>query len=145
MMNADLLTIRMQLWNKRTLHIPGRTLAILLLFTILVTPALLNPEQIPLPTCYFKRLTGHSCPTCGLTHAFHETSHFQFESAFQHHPFGPLLYIGLFLLLLKFLYEAFTGNKIEVKISSRVRKILILFVVIGWFGYWLVRFIQEIP
>jgi hypothetical protein len=48
-------------------------------------------------------------------------------------------------LLLKFLYEAFTGNKIEVKISSRVRKILILFVVIGWFGYWLVRFIQEIP
>lgn len=145
MMNAELLNIRMQLWNKKTLHIPGRILAMILLFTILVTPALLKPEQIPLPTCYFKSLTGYSCPTCGLTHAFYDTSHFQFESAFQHHLFGPILYLFLFTVLLKLLFEAITGNKIRKRISSRLRKGLILITVIGWFGYWLVRFIQEIP
>ena len=144
-MNADLLNIRMPLWNKKTLHIQGRILAIVLLFTILVTPVLLKPEQIPLPTCYFKRLTGHSCPTCGLTHAFYDTAHFQFKSAFQHHMFGPIIYFILFMVLLKLLFETITGNYIRIRISSRLRKTLILIGIIGWLGYWLVRFIQEIP
>ena len=114
------------------------------LFVLLVTPALLKPEQIPLPTCYFKQLTGHSCPTCGITHAFYETAHLRLGTAFQHHLMGPLLYFALFILLLKLVFEFFSGKRIAIRISVRLRKMQVYFTLFVWFGYWVVRFIGEL-
>jgi len=143
-MNTNLLTIRMQLWRNRFLYIPGRMLAIFILLIILVTPALLNPEQIPLPNCYFKSITGYSCPTCGLTHAFHEISHLNLKSSFSHHLFGPVLYVLMLLLLVKLTVESTTGINMGIKVSSRVKKWTIFLFALCWMSFWLVRFILEL-
>jgi hypothetical protein len=47
-------------------------------------------------------------------------------------------------LFLHLVYESVTGKNIILKISSQVRKLMILSLVIVWFGYWLVRFIMEL-
>ena len=144
MILTELLTIRIKAWNNRMLLIPGRVLAIVLLLFILVTPAILKPDRFPLPDCYFKSLTGYSCPTCGLTHSFYEFSHFNLKNAFTHHFFGPVLYLALLSLFCMLIYETITGRKINLNISSKVKKLTLILFVTGWFGFWIIRFIHEL-
>lgn len=141
---TDLLTIRIKGQNNRLLYIPGRVLAIVILFLVLFTPVIVQPEQFPLPKCYFKSLTGYSCPTCGLTHSFYEFAHFNPGSAFSHHFLGPFLYITLFILLCALIYESVTGRKIALNVRSGNKKMILILAVIVWFGYWIIRFIHEL-
>jgi len=143
MISTDLLTIRIKARNNRLLYIPGRLLAIFFLFLILVAPAVVNPDRLPLPDCYFKSLTGYSCPTCGLTHSFYEISHFNMRSSFSHHFFGPILYAVLLILFLTLIYETITGRRITLNVSSRIKKLTLILAVTGWIGYWIVRFVHE--
>jgi hypothetical protein len=43
-------------------------------------------------TCWYKRLTGHGCPGCGLTRSFVCLSHGQWRSAWRFNPSGLLFY-----------------------------------------------------
>ena len=141
---TNLLTIRIKARNNRILLIPGRLLAIVLLFFILGTPAIVKPDRFPLPDCYFKSLTGYSCPTCGLTHSFYEFSHFNLRSAFSHHFFGPILYMALLILLCTLIYETITGKRVALNVSSRIKKLTLIIAVAGWLGYWVIRFVHEL-
>jgi len=59
----------------------------------LATSILVPASRLPaLSLCPFKMLTGFPCPGCGLTHAFCNISHGQFQRAWQANPFGFLFY-----------------------------------------------------
>lgn len=49
-------------------------------------------EQLGLPPCFFHRLTGWPCPSCGLTTSFAYAARFRFVEAFASQPFGLLLF-----------------------------------------------------
>jgi hypothetical protein len=144
MIPTDLLTIRIKASNKRLMYIPGRVLAVFILLAILVIPSVVNPDRIPLPDCYFKSLTGYSCPTCGLTHSFHEITHLDLRSSFSHHLYGPILYAVLLFLFLTLIFEMITGKRVNLNMSSRIKKTVLIFAIAGWAGYWVVRFVHEL-
>lgn len=143
-MVSDLLTVRIKGQNNRLICIPGRILAIIILALVLFTPVVVQPEQVPLPGCYFKSLTGYSCPTCGLTHSFYEFAHFNLKSSFSHHFLGPILYVTLFILLCALIYESIIGRRINLNVRSRDKKMLLILAVAVWFGYWIIRFANEL-
>src|SRR3954453_19408279 len=43
--------------------------------------------------CPFRHITGHPCPTCGLTRSGVAFLHGDFGASFHAHPFGPLLFV----------------------------------------------------
>lgn len=64
-----------------------------------------GPNGIPwFPGCTFHRLTGLSCPGCGMTRAAHATLHGQLGEAFRFNPVGmillPLACVGVGIELL---------------------------------------------
>ncbi|MFT5679730.1 MAG: hypothetical protein ACI8RZ_000635 [Myxococcota bacterium] len=42
--------------------------------------------------CIWRRMTGHSCPGCGMTRSFTYMGHGQIFDAFRLHTLGPFLY-----------------------------------------------------
>lgn len=48
-------------------------------------------ERFP-STCLFRRLTGHRCPLCGLTHATRALTRGDLRGALAQHPLAPLLW-----------------------------------------------------
>jgi hypothetical protein len=48
-----------------------------------------------IPPCLFHRLTGFSCPGCGMTRAFHAALHGRFVDAFQFNPLGVMMLVVL--------------------------------------------------
>lgn len=69
---------------------PGRVIAAgSLLLSALLSPAWMAQSDV---LCPFRLLTGLLCPGCGLTHAFVHLTHGDLGLAFDHHPFGPLVY-----------------------------------------------------
>ncbi|UCG28249.1 MAG: DUF2752 domain-containing protein [Bacteroidales bacterium] len=138
------LTIRLPLGKAQSILIPGRIVAVFLLCIILAVPSLLEPDHPVLPDCYFKRYTGYSCPSCGLTHSFYETSHFYFREAFRHHILGPAIYIFLLLMLLKYLIEMFTLKQISIGVNTMLKKTVLIILGSVWLGFWLIRFLGEL-
>ena len=47
-------------------------------------------QQLGLPPCFFHKLTGIPCPTCGMTTSFAHTVRLHFYEAFVTQPFGML-------------------------------------------------------
>ncbi len=67
---------------------------------------LLTPSALPAwDLCWFKSLTHHPCPACGLTHSFLAIGHGRWSEAWSYNPFGfvwyPLALYGLLRPLLK--------------------------------------------
>ncbi len=56
-------------------------------------------QQLGLPPCFFHKLTGIPCPTCGMTTSFAHTVRLQFYEAFVTQPFGMLACVLLALLI----------------------------------------------
>jgi len=53
------------------------------------------PEQmLEARTCPFLLLTGHPCPSCGMTRAWHAMAHFHFADALRMNPLGVVLFLG---------------------------------------------------
>ena len=82
-----------------------------------------NPEKVNLLPCYFHKITGFSCPTCGLTRSFHAVSHLHLQEAFQLHLMGPVIYFALVFLFLKFSFEIVTRKQIQIKVNPLLSKI----------------------
>ncbi len=103
-----------------------------------------NPEKVNLLPCYFHKITGFSCPTCGLTRSFHAVSHLNFQEAFQLHLMGPVIYFALVFLFLKFLFEIVSGKEIQIKVNHLLSKITLFVFLSLWLGFWLIRLLNEL-
>ena len=56
-------------------------------------------QQLGLPPCFFHKLTGIPCPTCGMTTSFAHTIRLHFYEAFITQPFGMLACVLMALLI----------------------------------------------
>jgi Protein of unknown function (DUF2752) len=55
---------------------------------ILLSPALARSDRV---ICPFRRLTGHRCPLCGLTHSLAALLRGDLRGSLSAHPFGWLV------------------------------------------------------
>ncbi len=104
---------------------------------------LINPTDTNFITCQFKELTGHSCPTCGMSRSIHSASHLQIIDSILFHPIGTILFFGFIILFFKFSFEAVTKNEIQFKVDGFLIKIFCISIVIFWIWFWIIRLIFE--
>ena len=52
-----------------------------------------------IPICWFKRITGLPCPSCGITRSFQALAHGEFALAWRYNPLGYLVF-GIALVVL---------------------------------------------
>jgi hypothetical protein len=78
-------------------------------------------ERLGLHPCGFRMATGYPCPTCGMTTAFCEMSHFRPVAAFVHQPLGAALFLGVLAAGGGWLYTAVTGKRWPSSIGFLLR------------------------
>ena len=102
-----------------------------------------NPEQANLLPCYFHEITGHSCPSCGLTRSFHAIAHLNFQQSIEFHPMGMIIYFVLLVLLLKATLEIVLKKEIRLSLKDWVKKFAIGGLLFAWMGLWIIRLFYE--
>ncbi len=93
--------------------------------------------------CPFRRLTDLPCPGCGLTRSFVALAHGELSAAFEHHPFGPLLFAGLVTALAVKAYVVIGGRPLAPA-TVRGLRLAAAVVIAAWLGWSLVRLIGAI-
>lgn len=96
----------------------NKRIAVIFLLFILLWAGLVDPDKVNITTCLFLEKTGHPCPTCGMSRSFYATFHLDFQEAFQFHTLGPVLYLFLLIVFLKFFVELTNGRKIQLGLNS---------------------------
>lgn len=100
----------------------------------------LGGVQIP-GSCFFKFITGHNCPTCGMTRSFISIGHGNFYGAARYN-LG-----GIFAYLLCISFILFLAAKIWTKGNSKVLAYLwagimvqcvitAITILFGWIYFW---------
>ncbi len=125
----------------------------LLTIGILAMASLLEPSSsgfgthraLGLPPCIFQYLTGILCPSCGLTTSFTHLMHGDLGAAFQVHPLGPVLFLGMLLTSALAIFEwigkqTFLGKFLRGHYASWAYGALTLYLLV-WSGrifwtYW---------
>lgn len=102
-----------------------------------------NPANVNLVPCYFHEITGHSCPSCGLTRSFHAMAQLNFQQATEFHPMGVILYFVLLALLLKFTFEVASHKGIRVRLNAWVKRLALAGVLFLWMGWWMIKLLDE--
>ncbi len=97
-------------------------------------------RQLGYPACLMLILTGHPCPTCGMTTAFAYTVRGQFFSAFHAQPAGFVFALGLFVCALCCVRVVLTGHYGFIKFRVHPGRLALLVVAIVLFG-WIYKFI----
>jgi len=100
-------------------------------------------EDLPLPTCLFKSITGLSCPSCGISHAFFSTAHGSIHAAIEQNFMGTIIYFGLLLFLLKYNLELIQRRPVRIEIPKTGYRFIYILFFGGWFSFWIVRLLQE--
>lgn len=102
--------------TKRSLSLGGLTekmsyvygaFAALLLASLLLPVRLLTEGPV---LCLFRRVTDHPCPGCGLTRSFVATAHLRLEEAFSQHLFGPLVFVGMLVVVGRGMFPRSTAS-----------------------------------
>ena len=140
---ANLISVKLMPDGRRA---PKLFLAAVLILVLLI-PFSVDPQRNQLPQCRFYAMTGHSCPSCGLTRSFFALGHLDVQQAFGFHPLGLISCLALLALSFKFLIEVLLGR--ELAFAAR-RASLRTFgcVIIGlwlclWLGFWGLRLNAE--
>ena len=120
----------------RTLLAGGLLLGLLILFVV-------QPADLPFPTCAFSSITGHSCLTCGMTRSLHAISHGDLPASLRYHLLGPAAFIAMLLYCMIFSIEAISGKRLSLHVSGRMKKQIAMLVAIVWVVYWGARLITE--
>ncbi len=76
-------------------------------------------EQLGLPPCFFLRLTGWPCPSCGLTTSFAYAVRLGFRAALIAQPFGLVLFLLVCLSIPLAGYLAYRRVPIETWLYGR--------------------------
>jgi hypothetical protein len=111
-------------------------LAVLFL-SILLLAFFIDPKEVSLASCRFKRITGYNCPTCGLSRSFYATAHIHLNEAFAYHLLGPVLYIAFILFIIKSIFEIATDKKIKPALPEVVTKSVIGIFILIWIVFWI--------
>jgi hypothetical protein len=114
-----------------------------LLFAGLLALFFWNPEHIHPVSCLFHEITGHSCPTCGMTRSLCAVSHWHIREAIRFHPMGPVLYLVCLVLFGKFLFEFTARKEVRIQIKPFIIKSTLLILFILWVGLWIFRLLTE--
>ena len=81
--------------------------------TLLGALALVDPNRpLPFDVCMLKRLTGLSCPGCGLTRSICHALHGDFSGSFALHPAGMLVLAALVAWGLSSAIDAWRGTSL---------------------------------
>ena len=110
---------------------------------LILFPFIISPAPAGIITCKFHQITGHSCPTCGMTRSLVALTHLHLKEAFLYHLFGPLVYIIFLVSFIALLTEIITGRKIGVGIKPLTIRIAIGIFFSLWIVFWIVRLVGE--
>lgn len=113
------------------------------LLAIFLVSIFFNPEKVSFLTCIFRRTTGHSCLTCGLSRSLYAVSHLHLQESFQLHLMGPIIYLAIIFLLLKFSFETVTRKEIQIRVSPLLKRISLMIFLGLWVCFWIIRFFNE--
>ena len=113
------------------------------LLTILFLSMVINPEKANFLTCYFQELTGHPCPTCGLSHSFYAVSHMHLLESFKFHLMGPIIFIIMLFLFLKSFLEIVIKKEIRIGFNPKITKITLIIFSFSWLSFWIIRFVND--
>ncbi|MBL8187388.1 MAG: DUF2752 domain-containing protein [Acidobacteria bacterium] len=93
-------------------------------------------EQLGLPPCFFFKLTGIPCPSCGLTTSFAHSARLHFYQAFITQPFGVIAFcltvVGIPLLLYLLRRRITWANFIRAKGVDYLIYFLIATYLLSW-------------
>jgi len=106
-------------------------------------PFIISPAQTGIITCKFHQITGHSCPTCGMTRSLVALTHLHLKEAFLYHLFGPLVYVFFLISFVALLAEIITRRKIRLGIKPFTIRIAIGIFFSLWIIFWIVRLVGE--
>jgi len=111
----------------------------IILLSLIVFSYIFDPSTYKLIDCYFHNLTGHPCPSCGLTRSFYAMAHLQITEAFHLNWMGPVLFLGALILAILLLAEAASGRSIQSQ--SKIITPIIILMALGslWLVIWVVR------
>lgn len=113
----------------------------------LLVPFLLHPAaelvgthtQLFLPPCFFLKITGIPCPTCGMTTSFSMLVHGRLWRSIAAHPLGVLAYLYIAVLTAIVGGAALLRRRVEAAVSARWTQVALalgvawVFKLISWF------------
>ena len=102
----------------------GRTGRLSLLFATVcgLAAVFLLPARRPLPfdLCMLHRLTGLSCPTCGLSRAVCLFAHGEWRASLAMHPAGGLAFLVLAIAVVWLICETVVGRDLGEALRRRL-------------------------
>lgn len=98
-------------------------------------------EQLGLPPCSFRALTGVPCPSCGMTTSFAYVMRGRLIRATVANPGGCLLALGAVALIPWCLASAVSGRALGIRAPERATLIAVLAVFGLSIAGWIVRFL----
>ena len=108
----------------------------------------MNPSKNPfVPVCFFYRLTGLYCPTCGMTRAMYHVLHGNFAQGFSMNVLWPgiLLFLGASAGLWFFWLVTNKNPLHRANLVLRKYPAISWFILIVLFGFWIFRNIPVYP
>ena len=119
-----------------------RIIWLVLLGSFLLFPFLTDHGHTGL-TCQFHKMTGLSCPTCGMSRSLYELVRLHIAASFKYHLFGPVVYLTGLLLFLKVGAEIVTGRRIRSSFRPVVLRKMLYYTAMAWVIFWLARMYLE--
>jgi hypothetical protein len=93
-------------------------------------------RQLGLPPCGFLTVTGHPCPSCGLTTSFAYLVRGQILNSLKAQPFGTIFYAAMILVAIVSGFSIWNRIPVSRIISSdyfeRSQYALLIFFFLGW-------------
>ena len=117
----------------------GRIVTLIFLCALLLVLYIADPNDLSPVSCRFHQLTGHSCPTCGMTRSLHAAMHFDFVSGFRFHIMGPLLLLVGVVFAIKIIAELFTGRVFKLGLPAGFMRRALISTGVVWGLFWLIR------
>lgn len=118
----------------------NRFFTVVLFSLIVIISFLFDPAQIGLPACKFKDISGLPCPTCGISRSFDALTQFKFAQSFDFHVMGPLLFLMLMFIIVKFAVELHQNHKIILNTKLQMGRYFLALI----FAFWLINWIYNI-
>lgn len=98
--------------------------------------SLLLPREKPLgdlQLCAVKAISGHPCPSCGITRSMVEIGHGDVGRAVSFHPLGPALFAVLLVLVALPMLPAPIRDRLHaLSLSPRVAAVVVAVIVATW-------------